>query len=113
MSACFRHLCTSVAARSPNKVEEITGVSAKDIFRAAEMFGPEQRISHAPAWSGVGQHTNATRKYRQGNSDTLCANRNRLIERGKLEIYDPPDQQGGRLLRFDSPAAARKDAWIG
>ena len=48
---------------SPSRTEEITGVPAKDVLRAAELLGPGQRISHF-AWSGVGQNTNATQTAR-------------------------------------------------
>ena len=48
---------------SPDRAEEITGVSAKDVLRAAKMLGPGQRISHY-ASSRHRQHTNATQTAR-------------------------------------------------
>lgn len=55
----FARFREAIAEYSPEKVEEITGVPANDLRRAAELLKPGRRISHY-AWSGVGQHTDAT-----------------------------------------------------
>ncbi|WP_246216498.1 molybdopterin-dependent oxidoreductase [Paraburkholderia agricolaris] len=53
------HFKDAIAEYSPEKVEEITGVPASDLIRAAALLMPGKRISHY-AWSGVGQHADAT-----------------------------------------------------
>jgi len=53
----------ALSSFTPERTEEITGVPAKDIVRAAGLLTSGQRISHY-AWSGVGQQTNATQTAR-------------------------------------------------
>ncbi|MFP3184880.1 MAG: molybdopterin-dependent oxidoreductase, partial [Paraburkholderia sp.] len=48
---------------TPQRVEALTGVRAADVVAVAKMLAPGQRIAYH-AWSGVGQHTNATQTER-------------------------------------------------
>nr|WP_283814805.1 MULTISPECIES: molybdopterin-dependent oxidoreductase [unclassified Bradyrhizobium] len=59
----FVSYCEAIAPFTPDKVEEICDVPAAQVLQAAEFLKPRQRISHY-AWSGVGQHTNATQTAR-------------------------------------------------
>ena len=104
----FAIYAEALSPYSPNRVEEITGVLAKDISHAAEMLGPGQRISHY-AWSGVGQHTNATQTARAmatlyaltGSFDRKGANwRFTTLPTNKVEDYVAlvPQQQRAKTL---------------
>jgi anaerobic selenocysteine-containing dehydrogenase/ferredoxin-NADP reductase len=67
---------------TPERVEALTGVRAEDVVTVARMLAPQQRIAYH-AWSGVGQHTNATQTERSiatlyaltGSFDTRGSNR--------------------------------------
>jgi anaerobic selenocysteine-containing dehydrogenase len=52
----YRERC---AAYTPGRVEQITGVPAADIARAADLLTHRRPVSHY-SWTGVGQHSNAT-----------------------------------------------------
>jgi anaerobic selenocysteine-containing dehydrogenase/ferredoxin-NADP reductase len=67
---------------TPERVEALTGVRAGDVVTVAGMLAPRQRIAYH-AWSGVGQHTNASQTERSiatlyaltGSFDTRGSNR--------------------------------------
>ncbi|PLZ03200.1 ferredoxin:oxidoreductase FAD/NAD(P)-binding protein [Burkholderia sp. WAC0059] len=59
----FRLYRDALADYTPARVESITGVPAADVVTVARMLAPGRRIAYH-AWSGVGQHTNATQTER-------------------------------------------------
>ncbi|MBF6992495.1 molybdopterin-dependent oxidoreductase [Cupriavidus sp. IK-TO18] len=62
-SPAFEHFRRAVAPYTPEFVEGLTGIPAHYILEAAQLLRRGQRISHY-AWSGVGQHGNATQTAR-------------------------------------------------
>lgn len=58
--ACYRR---ALDVYTPEHVEALTGVPADALERAAALLAPGRRIAYH-AWSGVGQHTNATQTER-------------------------------------------------
>lgn len=73
------------ALYSPAHVERVTGVNQASLFAAAELFGTLERIAYH-AWTGIGQHTNATQAERAvatlyalcGSFDKVGGNRSRI-----------------------------------
>lgn len=55
----FEQLVQACAAYTPAEVERITGVAEEPLRVAAAFFGDGRRVAYH-AWTGIGQHTNAT-----------------------------------------------------
>ena len=62
-SPVWAYFKRAVGQCTPRMVEEITGITERDLLRAVFFLKPGQRISHF-AWSGVGQHVDATQTAR-------------------------------------------------
>jgi anaerobic selenocysteine-containing dehydrogenase/ferredoxin-NADP reductase len=78
----FELLAQACAGYSPAEVERITGVDEASLRAVAELFGSCHRVAYH-AWTGIGQHTNATQAERAvatlyalcGSFDRIGANR--------------------------------------
>ena len=81
----FEFLAQGCAEYTPAKVEGITGVDEASLRAVAELFGSCHRVAYH-AWTGIGQHTNATQAERAvatlyalcGSFDRVGANRVRV-----------------------------------
>ncbi|WP_347557590.1 molybdopterin-dependent oxidoreductase [Robbsia sp. KACC 23696] len=59
----FELLARETSSYDPETVARLTGVSSDTILRAADLIAAAKRVAYH-AWSGVGQHTNATQTER-------------------------------------------------
>lgn len=59
----FELFARAAAAWTPARVEAVTGVAQADLRAAAELLAGARRVAYH-AWTGVGQHTNATQSER-------------------------------------------------
>ncbi|WP_419203874.1 molybdopterin-dependent oxidoreductase [Bordetella trematum] len=81
----FELLARACADYPPETVAHITGVPPQVLRQAADLFGSLRRIAYH-AWTGIGQHTNATQSERAvatlyalcGSFDRIGGNRVRL-----------------------------------
>ena len=55
----FQHYAELAAAYDPARVESVTGVPAAQVVETARLIGRHRPLAYY-AWSGVGQHSNAT-----------------------------------------------------
>ncbi len=117
--ALYAELCQ---AHDPARVAEITGVAAEDIVAAALTLWRNRPVSYY-AWSGVGQHTNATQTDRAisllyaltGSYDAVGGNM--VAER--LPTADVAgrdlisDAQKAKALGLDErPLGPPRDGWV-
>jgi anaerobic selenocysteine-containing dehydrogenase/ferredoxin-NADP reductase len=107
---------------TPEHVSKITGVDASAIEIAAAMLAPHQRIAYH-AWSGVGQHTNATQTERAiatlyaltGAFDTRGSNREWLKQPANpLSNYAmlSPQQRAKALGLDERPLGPPSQGWV-
>jgi anaerobic selenocysteine-containing dehydrogenase/ferredoxin-NADP reductase len=81
----FELLAQACAGYTPHDVERITGVAEEALRAAAQLFGTGRRVAYH-AWTGIGQHTNATQAERAvatlyalcGSFDRIGGNRVRF-----------------------------------
>lgn len=81
----FELLAQASAVYQPKEVERISGVPEKALYAAAALFASSARIAYH-AWTGIGQHSNATQTERAvaclyaltGSFDRIGANRVRI-----------------------------------
>ncbi len=103
-------------------VSRITGVDASAIEIVAAMLSPHQRIAYH-AWSGVGQHTNATQTERAiatlyaltGAFDTQGSNRELLKQPANpLSNYAmlSPQQRTKALGLDERPLGPPSQGWV-
>lgn len=117
--ACYAR---AAAGWTADRVETETGVPENDIFLAARLLKSGQRIAYH-AWSGVGQHTNASQTERSiatlyaltGAFDTVGSNRelttlptNPLSDFARL----PPEQRDKALGLTDRPLGPPAQGWV-
>jgi anaerobic selenocysteine-containing dehydrogenase len=84
-SPAFELLVQACDDYTPQEVERITGVQQAPLHAAADLFGSQRRVAYH-AWTGIGQHTNATQSERAvatlyalcGSFDRVGANRVRI-----------------------------------
>ncbi|RDV00895.1 molybdopterin-dependent oxidoreductase [Trinickia dinghuensis] len=118
----FELFCDALAIYTPEHVSDITGVRAADIETVAAMLGPHQRIAYH-AWSGVGQHTNATQTERSiatlyaltGAFDTRGSNRE-LAKQPTNPVSDyamlSPRQRAKALGLEERPLGPPAQGWV-
>ncbi|WP_176057073.1 molybdopterin-dependent oxidoreductase [Paraburkholderia sp. BCC1876] len=107
---------------TPEHASAITGVSADDIIKAAEMLKPRQRIAYH-AWSGVGMHTNATQTERSiatlyaltGAFDTRGSNRE--LKKQPANVVSSyamlnPQQRAKALGLDERPLGPPSQGWV-
>jgi anaerobic selenocysteine-containing dehydrogenase/ferredoxin-NADP reductase len=102
----FELLAQASAAYTPAEVTRITGVAEAPLRAAATLFGEGRRVAYH-AWTGIGQHTNATQSERAvatlyaltGSFDTVGGNR----------VRTPPATRSVNLLSL-LPEAQRAKA---
>lgn len=113
---------TALDEFTPERVEALTGVRAADVIEVARMLGPGQRIAYH-AWSGVGQHTNATQTERAiatlyaltGSFDTRGSNRELTKQPGNsLSTYAllSPQQRAKALGLDERPIGPPAQGWV-
>ncbi|BEU28486.1 molybdopterin-dependent oxidoreductase [Paraburkholderia sp. 22B1P] len=117
--ACYRR---ALDAYTPERVEAITGVAPDVLERAAALLAPGQRIAYH-AWSGVGQHTNATQTERAiatlyaltGAFDTRGSNREFIRQPSNaVSTYAllAPQQRAKALGLDERPLGPPAQGWI-
>ncbi|WP_241299704.1 molybdopterin-dependent oxidoreductase [Burkholderia stabilis] len=107
---------------TPEHASAMTGVSAADIEKAADMLRPHQRIAYH-AWSGVSMHTNATQTERAiatlyaltGAFDTRGSNRELAKQPAnavsRYAMLNP--QQRAKALGLDErPLGPPSQGWV-
>ncbi|WP_027214355.1 molybdopterin-dependent oxidoreductase [Burkholderia sp. WSM2232] len=116
---CYRR---ALAEFTPAHVERMTGVPPEALERAAELLTPGQRIAYH-AWSGVGQHSNATQTERAiatlyaltGAFDTRGSNREFVKQPANaLSTYAllAPQQRAKALGLAERPLGPPAQGWI-
>jgi anaerobic selenocysteine-containing dehydrogenase/ferredoxin-NADP reductase len=117
--ACYRR---ALDAFTPERVEAITGVAPDTLDRAAALLAPRTRIAYH-AWSGVGQHTNATQTERAiatlyaltGAFDTRGSNREFVRQPANtVSTYAlcAPQQRAKALGLDERPLGPPAQGWI-
>jgi len=112
----------ALSAYTPEHVSEITGVDAAAIETVAAMLGPRRRIAYH-AWSGVGQHTNATQTERSiatlyaltGAFDTRGSNRELARQPANpVSSYAmlSPQQRAKALGLAERPLGPPSQGWV-
>jgi anaerobic selenocysteine-containing dehydrogenase len=106
----------------PTRVEQVTGVAAADVIEAARLLWHQRPVCYH-AWSGVGQHTNATQTDRAialaialtGGFDAPGGN----VQPASIPINDvsgvelmPPDQSAKALGLAARPLGPPRSGWI-
>lgn len=119
----FEHYRQALAPFTPERVEALTGVSAAQVIEVAALLGPGRRIAYH-AWSGVGQHRNATQTERAiatlyaltGAFDTRGSNRvYRKLPVNALSDYAgmmPPAQRAKALGLDERPLGPPAQGWV-
>ncbi|MDQ0074525.1 anaerobic selenocysteine-containing dehydrogenase/ferredoxin-NADP reductase [Variovorax boronicumulans] len=118
----FELLVQGCARYTPGEVERITGVSEASLRAVAELFGSSRRVAYH-AWTGIGQHTNATQSERAvatlyalcGSFDRIGANRVRTGPRvnqvNALSLL--PDAQRAKALGLaQRPIGPPSQGWV-
>ena len=118
----FELLAQGCAAYAPQDVERITGVAEASLRAVAELFGTCRRVAYH-AWTGIGQHTNATQAERAvatlyalcGSFDRIGANRVRVGPRvnavNSLSLL--PDAQRAKALGMaERPIGPPSQGWV-
>ncbi|WP_414449976.1 molybdopterin-dependent oxidoreductase [Burkholderia sp. 22PA0099] len=117
--ACYAR---ALDAFTPEHVEAITGVPPDALERAAALLAPGARIAYH-AWSGVGQHTNATQTERAiatlyaltGAFDRRGANREYVKQPSNaVSTYAlcPPQQRAKALGLDERPLGPPAQGWV-
>jgi anaerobic selenocysteine-containing dehydrogenase len=107
---------------TPERVEALTGVAPDALERAAALLAPGQRIAYH-AWSGVGQHTNATQTERAiatlyaltGAFDTRGSNREFVKQPSNaVSTYAllAPQQREKALGLSERPLGPPAQGWV-
>jgi anaerobic selenocysteine-containing dehydrogenase/ferredoxin-NADP reductase len=118
----FELLARGCAAYAPPEVERITGVPEASLRAVAELFGTCSRVAYH-AWTGIGQHTNATQAERAvatlyalcGSFDRVGGNRVRVGPRvnavNALTLL--PDEQRAKALGLqERPIGPPAHGWV-
>lgn len=106
-ATAFQHYRDAISAYTPEHVETLTGVSACAVREMAAMLRPGQRIAYH-AWSGVGQHHNATQTERA--IATLYALTGAFDTRGSNRQYRKPPVNALSNYIAQMPAGQRDKA---
>ncbi len=118
----FELLVEATGSYTPQAVESMTGVPVASLRSAAALFAENRRIAYH-AWTGIGQHTNATQTERAvatlyaltGSFDRIGGNRQR---RGPLvravNAYDlmSPEQRAKALGLAERPIGPPAQGWV-
>lgn len=118
----FQQLIEATRAYTPQRVEQITGVAGHLVEAAARLFSEHHRIAYH-AWTGIGQHTNATQSERAvatlyaltGSFDLVGGNRQR---RGpEVRAVNSPDllapaQRAKALGLQQRPIGPPAQGWV-
>jgi anaerobic selenocysteine-containing dehydrogenase len=116
----YRDLCNEYP---PDRVEAIAWVKAAQVTETAKLLFEARPVSYY-AWSGIGQHTNATQTDR-AISTLMALTGSFDAPGGNVEYARPParDVSGGELLSAAqrakcielarSPLGPGRDSWIG
>lgn len=107
---------------TPQRVEALTGVRAADVVAVAKMLAPGRRIAYH-AWSGVGQHTNATQTERAiatlyaltGAFDTRGSNREftkQPVNAVSTYALLSPQQRAKALGLDERPIGPPAQGWV-
>jgi anaerobic selenocysteine-containing dehydrogenase len=107
---------------TPERVEALTGVRAEDVVAVARMLAPGRRIAYH-AWSGVGQHTNATQTERSiatlyaltGAFDTRGSNREftkQPVNAVSTYALLSPQQRAKALGLDERPLGPPAQGWV-
>lgn len=107
---------------TPDYVASITGVPAEQIVKVAKVLAPGRRIAYH-AWSGVGQHTNATQTERAiatlyaltGAFDTRGSNREfakQPVNAVSTYALLSPQQRAKALGLSDRPIGPPAQGWV-
>jgi len=118
----FELLVQACADYTPQDVERITGVPEAPLRAAAELFGSQRRVAYH-AWTGIGQHTNATQSERAvatlyalcGSFDRIGANRVRIPPRVNVvnALSLLPDEQRAKALGLkERPIGPPAYGWV-
>ncbi|WP_061151843.1 molybdopterin-dependent oxidoreductase [Caballeronia arvi] len=117
--SCYRRALDDF---TPEHVEAVTGVAPDALERAAALLAPGKRIAYH-AWSGVGQHTNATQTERAiatlyaltGAFDTRGSNREFVRQPANaVSTYAlcAPQQRAKALGLDERPLGPPAQGWI-
>jgi anaerobic selenocysteine-containing dehydrogenase/ferredoxin-NADP reductase len=117
--ACYTR---ALDAFTPERVETITGVAPEALEHAAGLLAPGRRIAYH-AWSGVGQHTNATQTERAiatlyaltGAFDTRGSNREfarHPVNAVSTYALLAPQQRAKALGLDERPLGPPSQGWI-
>jgi anaerobic selenocysteine-containing dehydrogenase len=116
----YRDLC---AAYPPDRVEQLAWIEARQITETAQLLYASRPVSYY-AWSGVGQHTNATQTDR-AISLLMTLTGSFDAPGGNVEFARPParDVKGAELLSAEqrakcielkrSPLGPGTNGWVG
>ncbi len=118
----FQLLFEATAPYTPEVVQSITGVPVTSLKSAAVLFAESRPVAYH-AWTGIGQHTNATQTERAvatlyaltGSFDRIGGNRQR---RGPLvrtvNSYDlmSPEQKAKALGLSERPIGPPAQGWV-
>jgi anaerobic selenocysteine-containing dehydrogenase len=116
----YRDLCDTYP---PERVEQLAWVEAHQVTETARLLHAARPVSYY-AWSGVGQHTNATQTDR-AIALLMALTGSFDAPGGNVEFAKPParDIKGGELLSAEqrakcielkrSPLGPGRDGWIG
>ncbi len=118
----FELLAQACMAYTPAEVERITGVTQASLSSAAALFGEGRRVAYH-AWTGIGQHTNATQSERAvatlyaltGSFDRLGGNRLRTgpATRSVNELTLLPEAQRAKALGLtERPIGPPANGWV-
>lgn len=121
----FERLSQACAAYTPAEVERITGVAEAPLRKAAALFGEggEGRRVAYHAWTGIGQHTNATQSERAvatlyaltGSFDTIGGNRVRTGVASRIvnALEQMPAAQRAKALGLAArPLGPPANGWV-
>lgn len=118
----FELLSRACAAFTPQEVERITGVPPSSLHVTAELFGSCDRVAYH-AWTGIGQHTNATQSERAVSTlYALCGSFDR-VGGNRVRIGPPvnsvnalsllPDEQRAKALGLaQRPIGPPAHGWV-
>jgi len=118
----FELLARGAAPYTPERVREVCGVAPEALAAAAALFAASRRTSYH-AWTGIGQHTNATQSERAvaslyaltGSFDRIGGNR---VRRGPLArtVNDlalmPTAQRAKALGLAERPIGPPAQGWV-
>lgn len=118
----FELLAQACAPYVPAEVQRITGVAEASVRSAAVLFGEGRRVAYH-AWTGIGQHTNATQSERAvatlyaltGSFDRVGGNRVRTgaVKRSVNALTLLPEAQRAKALGLtDRPIGPPASGWV-